>query len=216
MYEKNDNTIYDRFIKRPLSYSQLSSWEWDKEEWYQQYIRNKPRGKNSAMNAGNIIGDSIGTPHSLVPNLTPPGTKEFALNANLNGIYIVGYADHFCPVLRELHENKTSTNRKRWTQGTADKHKQFDMYCLMLALKHDIAPEDVTLYLNYIPVIEGQDMKYYLPNPAEYSQFRTYRTTEQITAFAKFIENTVADMHRYTIEREAQDGIMKTPTQVGN
>jgi hypothetical protein len=197
--------MLDRFIKRPLSYSQLSAWDYSKEEWYLRYILNKPFGKNSAMNAGNIIGDSIGTEKSLVPDLVPPGIKEFRLTANIGDIYLIGYADHYCPDTKVLHENKTSTNRKKWTQGAVDRHKQLDMYCLMLALTHETAPEDVEIYLNYIPVIEAADMRYYLPDPVEYKQFRTYRTTEQVDAFAKEIQETVEQMHEYIERRKGGD-----------
>jgi len=174
-----------------------------------RYVLNKPFQGNSATNAGNIIGDSIGTEKSLVPDLQPLGVKEFRLEARLGDIYMVGYADHYCPDTKVLHENKTSTNRKKWTQGAVDKHKQLDMYCLMLALTHDVAPEDVELYLNYIPVIEGQDLRYYLPDPVEYKQFRTYRTTEQVHQFAKDIEQTVEDMHRYMVERQKKSDIVE-------
>jgi hypothetical protein len=203
--------MYDRFIKRPLSYSQLSSWDYSKEEWYKRYVLNYPYTTNSAMQCGNIIGDSIGTDKSLVPNLNPPGIKEFRLTAHLGDIYMVGYADHYCPETKVLHENKTSTNRKKWTQGAVDKHKQLDMYCLMLTLTHDTAPEDVEIWLNYIPVIEAQDLRYYLPNPAEHYSFRTYRTSEQILNFAKDIEQTVEDMHRYILERQAKGAIVESP-----
>lgn len=207
--------MLDRFIKRPLSYSQLSTWEYSKEEWYRRYIIGQPFKSNGAMNAGTLIGDSIGTDKSLIPALQPPGIKEFRLEARIDDIYIIGYADHYCPETKVLHENKTSTNRKKWTQGAVDRHKQIDMYCLMLALTHDTKPEDVEIYLNYIPVIEGQDMKYYLPDPVEYRQFRTYRTTEQVMAFADEIQKTVEDMHRYIVERQRKSAIVEEPAIVG-
>lgn len=194
--------MLDRFIKRPLSYSQLSCWDYNKEEWYKRYIIGQPYKTNSAMNAGNVVGDSIGTEKSLVPDLVPPGVKEFKLTAQIGDIYLIGYADHYCPETKVLHENKTSTNRRKWTQGAVDRHKQLDMYCLMLALTHDTAPEDVEIYLNYIPVIEGQDMKYYLPDPVTYRQFETKRTTEQIEAFAKEIQSTVEEMHEYVTQQK--------------
>ena len=194
--------MLDRFIKRPLSYSQLSCWDYNKEEWYKRYIIGQPYKTNSAMNAGNVVGDSIGTEKSLVPDLVPPGVKEFKLTAQIGDIYLIGYADHYCPETKVLHENKTSTNRRKWTQGAVDRHKQLDMYCLMLALTHNTAPEDVEIYLNYIPVIEGQDMKYYLPDPVTYRQFETKRTTEQIEAFAKEIQSTVEEMHEYVTQQK--------------
>lgn len=191
-----------RFIKRPLSYSQLSSWEWNKEEWYQNYIKNKPRGKSAAMEVGNIIGDSIGTPQSLVPDLNPPGIKEYPLRASLGDIHLVGYCDHYCPDTLELNENKTAVNPKKWTQSSVNKHGQLTMYALMLFLKYDIVPEDLTIYLNYIRVIEGADMRYYLPNPVEFKRFPTKRTGEDILKYSEYIIETVDSMETYIKEHD--------------
>lgn len=192
----------ERFIKRPLSYSQLSCWEWNKEDWYQNYIKNKPRGKSSAMEIGNVIGDSIATENSLVPDLNPPGIKEYPLTAQLGDIYLVGYCDHWCPNTLELNENKTAVNPKKWTKSSVDKHGQLTMYCLMLFLKYGIVPEDITIWLNYIRVIEGPDMRYYLPSPIELKRFQTKRTGEDIAKYTEYIIQTVADMEEYVINRD--------------
>ena len=195
--------FYRRFILRPLSYSQLSAWEYNKDEWYERYILNKRTPANSAMRAGTIIGDSIGTDKSLVPLLTPPGVKEYELRASLGDIHIVGYCDHYCPLTHTLHENKTSTNRKKWNQKSVDEHKQLDMYALMLFLTHDVLPNDLTIYLNYIPVIEGADMRYYLPDPVEFYQYPTRRTDEHLVNMTRYIENTVEDMCAYAIHKDS-------------
>ncbi len=154
------------------------------------------------MEVGNIIGDSIGTPKSLVPDLNPPGIKEFKLEASLGGIHMVGYCDHYDPETLELNENKTAVNPKKWTKSSVDKHGQITMYCLMLFLKYNIPPEDLTIYLNYIRVIEGSDMRYYLPNPVEFKRFPTTRTSEQLLQYATYIEHTVGLMNDYIMHRE--------------
>lgn len=198
------SNFYKRFILRPLSYSQLSAWEYDKNEWYERYVLGKKSSHNSAMRAGTIIGDSIGTDKSLVPLLTPPGVKEYELRASLGDIHMVGYCDHYCVDTMVLHENKTSTNRKKWNQKSVDEHKQLDMYALMLFLTHDVHPDDLAIYLNYIPVIEGADMRYYLPNPVEFYQYPTRRTEKHIVTMTEYIEQTVENMWQYTAERESE------------
>jgi len=194
--------FYKRFIVRPLSYSQLSAWEYNKDEWYERYILNKKTPANSAMRAGTLIGDSIGTEKSLVPLLTPPGVKEYELRASLGDIHIVGYCDHYCPDTKTLHENKTSTNRNKWNQRSVDEHKQLDMYALMLFLTHDVLPDDLKIYLNYIPVIEGADMRYYLPDPVEHYSFQTSRSEKHLVDMTRYIENTVEDMCAYAVHKD--------------
>lgn len=194
-------TFTDRFTTRPLSHSQLSSWEYNKDEWWDNYILGKRKAPNPAMEFGTVVGDSIGTPGSLVPALIPPGVKEFELSANLGPIRIVGYADHYCPDTRVLHENKTSDNPTRWDQKKVDGHGQLTMYALMLYLRDKVKPEEIQMFLNFIPVERGSDMVYKMPEPVVFHQFKTKRTTLDIVNYGIYIKKTVAAMEEYYNER---------------
>lgn len=191
--------MYERFKTRPLSHSQLSSWEYNKDAWYRSYILGKRDPANAAMLFGSVVGDSIGTPQSLVPDLVPPGVKEYALEANLGDIRIVGYADHYCPDTLVLHENKTSDKEDRWTQKKTDQHPQLTMYALMLFLRDKVKPEDVEMWLNFIPVeIGGLTLdQYRMPTPPRYTSFKTRRTTHDIMAYSSYVVQTVKDMDEY-------------------
>lgn len=193
----------DRFKKRPLSHSQLGSWEWDKEQWYNNYILGIREPATPAMKFGNVVGDSIGTKKSLVPDLQPPGVKEYKLTGNLDDIYMIGFADHYCDKTLVLHENKTSDNLKRWNQKKVDSHTQLDMYLLLLFLSERIKPEDVEVYLNFIPVERGGDMIYRVPEPPVYHQFKTKRTSVDLLKYSQYIVDTVKEMEQYAKEREA-------------
>lgn len=189
-------TFTDRFKTRPLSWSQLSSFEYSPKEWHRRYIRNKPEPPNAAMLYGSKVGDSIGTPNSLVPTLTPPGAKEYELRANLGPIHMVGFCDHYCPDTLVLNENKTTDNPDKWNKKSVDTHGQMTMYALLLFLQNKTKPGDVTMYLNYIPVfIKGVD--YALPTPPTYTAIPTERTTADIMNFVTYVKNTVKAMEDY-------------------
>ncbi len=192
-----------RFKHRPLSYSQLSAFEWSREEWFNKYVLDIKEPPTPAMEFGNIVGDSIGTSQSLVPDLVPPGVKEYELSAKLGDIILIGFADHYCPDTKVLHENKTSDNPTRWDQAKVDKHTQLDMYALMLFLKEKTKPEEITMFLNFIPVVRGGDMIYRVPEPVIYHQFPTKRTTADILRYATYITNTVKKMEEYYVTRTA-------------
>lgn len=184
-----------------MSYSQFSSWEYDKEQWYTKYILGIQEPANPAMAFGNTIGDTLGTPSSLVPQLAVvPGIKEYEMRANLGKIKLIGFADHYCPKQYILNENKTSQNATRWTQETVDAHTQLDMYALLLFLQDKVKPEHITMRLNYIPVIENQDFTLSLTNPVECYHFNTKRTTEDITRYAAYVQETRKEMWRYAHE----------------
>jgi hypothetical protein len=188
----------DRFKTRPLSYSQLSSFEYSPKEWHKRYNLKEPDPPNAAMLFGSRVGDSIATPDSLVPSLTPPGVKEYEMRANLGPIHIIGFADHYDPETLVLNENKTTDNPKKWNKKSVDAHGQMTMYALLLYLQNKTKPEDVTMYLNYIPVLVGNDFQYYLPTPPTYTAIPTRRTTTDIMRYVQYIKDTVEAMEAYT------------------
>lgn len=186
-----------RFDQRPLSYSQLSSFEWSPAEWYETYILGKKKEPNAAMLFGSKIGDQIGTDENPIPGMNLPGVKEYELRANLGPIKLVGYADFYCPDTLILNENKTTDKPDKWNKKSVDAHGQMTMYALLLFLQNKTKPEDVTMYLNYIPVFVGNDFQYYLPNPPTYTAIETRRTTTDIMRYVQYIKDTVSKMEEY-------------------
>lgn len=190
----------DRFKTRPASYSFFNSWEWNKDEWYDNYILGKRKEANDAMLFGSLIGDAIGTLDNPIPGLDPAGVKEYEFKASLGDVHLVGYADHYCPIHKILNENKTSDNTTRWTQKTVDDHTQIDMYLLMLWLSKKVKPQEVTVFLNFIPVrIVG--VGYKLLEPPIFTTFKTKRTMRQILEYGAYIQKTVALMEAYVESR---------------
>lgn len=189
--------LSSRFDTRPLSWSQLSSFEYDKKEWYETYILGKKKEPNAAMLFGSKIGDQIGTDENPIPGMNLPGIKEYELRANLGSIKLVGYADFYCPDTLVLNENKTTDKPTKWNQKSVDAHGQMTMYALLLFLQNKTKPEDVTMYLNYIPVLVGNDFQYYLPTPPTYTAIPTKRTTKDIMNFVTYVKDTVAAMEAY-------------------
>lgn len=184
-----------RFLKRPLSYSQLSSWEWSKEGWYQSYIKGERTSPNSIMLAGSRIGDAIGT-ESCPIGLNPPGVKEYGITTVIEDIPLVGYFDHYCNKTRVLHENKCSDNKSRWTQGKVDKHSQIDMYLLLLREAEGVDPESVSCQLNFV-LLKPVGVGYTLHEPPVVRSFKTSRTNEQIDAYLASVKETVKAMQAY-------------------
>ncbi len=187
----------DRFIIRPLSYSQLSSFEYSPREWYKRYVLLQPDPPNAAMLFGSLVGDSIATDNSLVPTLTPPGVKEYELRASIGDIRLIGFADHYCPDTYVLNENKTTDKPGKWNQKSVDAHGQMTMCALLLFLQDRVKPEDVTMYLNYIPVEVGGDFQYRLPTPPTYTAIPTRRTTADVLRYVGYVQETVKRMEAY-------------------
>ena len=187
----------DRFKTRPLSWSQLSTFAYNKDDWYKRYVLNEADPPNAAMLYGSVVGDSIGTEKSMVPTLVPAGVKEYELRGNIDKIHMVGFADHYCPNTLVLNENKTTDKPNKWNQKSVDQHGQLTMYALLLFLQDRVKPETVTMYLNYIPVEVGNDFIYRLPDPPTYTAIPTKRTTLDILNFITYVQKTVVEMEAF-------------------
>lgn len=193
-----------RFIKRPLSHSQLESIKWSEDEWFENYILEAKKESNPAMRFGSLVGDSIGTFKSMVPQLVPPGVKEYEMRGyisdDLGDIHMIGFADHYCNQTFVLHENKTSDNRKKWNKKSVDEHTQLTMYALLLHIQDKIKPDDIKMQLNYIPVrIVGTT--YRLSDPPEVISFATKRTNTQVIQYVGYVKEVVKKMDKIIIEK---------------
>ncbi len=194
-------TLILRWKRRDVSWSQISSWYYSKSTWANSYLFRHPFTPNAKMLFGNYVGDTLGLgkEKSLIPELEPHlyGTKEYELRATMNGLHLVGYCDHYCPSKLILNENKTSVNEERWNQKLVDDHGQLTMYALMLLLSEKVVPEDVTMWLNFIPAVEGRYGVIKLPDPPQFTRFETKRTTKEVLLFGKHIRKTLEDMEDY-------------------
>ena len=191
-----------RFLKRPLSHSQLSSWEYSKEDWFRRYVKGEKFEGNAATRFGNVIGDQLGTPESPIPELSEQGIKEYTARGVIGDIHLIGHLDGWCPDTLTLHENKTSETKGRWTQGKADKHKQIDMYLLLLHQQDGVAPEDVTCYLNFIQT-RPTGLGYRLHKEPKWRQFRVATKSQaDLEAYSEYVVKTVEAMAEYIEQQE--------------
>ena len=203
MHPKKIDAI-DSWKQRAVSWSQLSSFKYSKQQWYNKYILNQADAPNDNMLFGSIVGDSLGTPESMVPKLDPHlvGTKEYELHVKLNDNLLLGYCDHYCPDTKVLNENKTSQKLDRWNQKQVDAHGQLTMYALMLFLKEGTKPEDVDIWLNFIPVFENNDAQLQIVSADTFHRFNTKRTTMQCLQFGADIDKQLKLMENYAVSTD--------------
>lgn len=186
-----------KWKERDVSWSQLSSWKFSKDQWFNKYILGISEEANQAMLFGNTVGDTLGLPNSMVPDLNPHlvGVKEYTVRAPMGDLFLIGHCDHYCPDTKTLNENKTSQTEGRWNQKLVDEHGQLTMYALLLFLKEKVKPEDIEMFLNFIPVYP--DGFFLTVHPEEFYRFPTKRTTAQVLLFAAQINKTLKEMETY-------------------
>lgn len=183
---------------RPLSWSQISAFSYDPDQWYRRYVLGEKTASTPAMDFGKTVGEEIAKGISLIPVTRLP-YFEYKLEAEMEDIPLVGYVDSYEPHTKLL-EYKTSQKNTTWTQEKVDAHKQLDMYALMIFLKYAINPKDIHLRLEYIPVRENGDFTFSWTgeNPIGWD---TKRTLVDILKFGNEIKKTLEDMKAYASSR---------------
>lgn len=188
--------IFDK--TRPLSWSSLSSFWWDKEEWFNKYVLHFEQTITNEMEFGKLFAKSIEEGTCQVPELMQhlTGKKEHPFNAMFGKIPLVGYADDFDPItFKRLEEVKTG--KKPWTQTRANDHGQFDMYLLMNYITNKIKPEEVACRLHWLPTQQNGDFSISFIQPVRVHTFTTKRTMKQILGFGMKINKTYREMEEF-------------------
>lgn len=189
---------------RALSWSAISSFEYDKREWYDKYVLGKKQRETAEMKFGKIIGERLATDPTFLPEVPRLNTFEHPFNVVFDGIPLVGYADAFCmKSKKKLYEFKTGV--KKWSQDRVDKHGQIDMYLLMHFITNRIPPEEVECLLVWLPTKRNEkgnfDVDISLVEPVVPQIFKTKRTTADILRFGARIKKTYKEMLEYAESR---------------
>ena len=188
-----------RFPK--MSWSSISAWEWNKEEWYQRYYLGIRGESNSAMEAGRIIGERLATDKKYLPEVKRPGVAEYMIHTKFNDIDILGHLDFWDSKTKTLTEIKTTQNKKRWTVQSVKDHGQISFYALLLFLKHDIRPDELKINLVSIPVqMEGDFEVRRSKEPIQI--FETKRTMMEVLEFGVKIKKTFGEMKAFIHSKE--------------
>ena len=195
----------DKLKSRPLSWSSISSWEYNKEEWARKYLTDCEHTTNAEMEFGKKIGKKLETDPTYLPMIPRHSKMEHPFSVSLSGITLVGYADSFCDkTFKKLGEYKTGV--KEWDKKRVDEHGQLTMYLLMNYITNKIKPEDVEVQLVWMPTKREEtgtfDVKISFVEPIEENIkiFNTKRTMKDILKFAVYIKKTYKDMEKFALK----------------
>jgi hypothetical protein len=184
------------FKQRALSWSSISSWEYDKEKWAAKYLDGIQDPPSKEMLFGNEVGGKLASDPTFLPDVPRYAQFEKKLEGKIGTINLLGFIDSFCPTGKHVHEYKTSSNVKKWNQKSVDTHGQLDFYLLLIYLNYKLPPESVNVALHYIPVEEGNDFNMKLSN-APIQSFSTKRSTMDIIKFGAKLKKTFDKMCKF-------------------
>lgn len=190
---------------RPFSWSAKSSFDWDKEQWYQKYILGIKQPDSPELLFGKKFADSCEIRKPLAP-VTLLSVVEHEFRFRLGDIPIIGYADTFEKKTKD-HTGEFKTGVKIWDQKRVDNHGQISLYALGNYLLEKIKPEKCRFFLEWIPTRKvprknndysgfDYDIDFRDIEPMVI-HFETKRTTRQVLEFGVEIKNTLREMEQY-------------------
>lgn len=175
---------------RPISWSNISLFEYDKNLWYKKYVLGEEQPTNKEMKFGKMIADSMQTDSPIVP-FVKYSNVEFELKGKFGDIPLIGFIDTYEPH-KKLREYKTG--KRLWDQKRADTHKQIDMYLFMIFLLYGVKPEDIEIYLDWAETVENGDFTISLKEPVEIKSFKIEKTTDDILKFGVYLNKIYKEM----------------------
>ncbi len=199
--------LIKKWKERDLSWSQISSFEYDPERWYQKYILGIEEPKTAELIFGSEVGKKLETDPTFLPQIERHNKMEHPFSCFFMDIKLIGYADSFCTMTKKkLNEFKTGV--KPWDQKRVDQHGQLTYYCFMHYLMTRIKPEDMEITLWWMPTkrTETGDFKVKIefvePIENNIKMFRTKRTMNDILAFGARVKKVLIEMETYAKDHE--------------
>ncbi len=198
----------EKLNSRPLSWSSLSSWEWNKEEWAKKYLEGIETPPNAEMVFGSKVGKRLETDPTYLPMIPRHCKMEHEFKVNIGGVDLIGYADSFCTVTnKKLLEYKTS--RPGWDKKKVDNHHQLTLYVLFNYITNKIKPEDVEIKLVWMPTQRKEsgnfevDISFVEPIEKNIVIFETKRTMIDILKFAAHVKKTFKEMQKFALAHKS-------------
>jgi len=180
------------FKDRPLSWSAISSFYYNPEDWYDKYILNIKGKTTPEMEFGKLFAKSCEERKPLAP-VTLYSITEHPLKVDFGGIPLIGYLDTYEPV-KAFIDHKTGA--KKWDSKRANEHGQLKMYSLMLYLLYKVKPEDLQVGIEWVQT-QKKDNIVTLVEPIIVHRFDVKITMADILKFGNYIKVTVDKMQRY-------------------
>lgn len=180
--------------KRPLSWSQISCFEWNKEVWYKRYILNEKQDENQAMKFGKMIGEKLAGDSTFMPAIPRYHIYEYKLLGRIGDIHMIGFIDGFDLKKKLLMELKTG---KKWDKKKAETHGQIDLYCALLYIMHKIDPEDLDIRLIWLETEETGDFETRFIKDMEPVVFKVKKSMVDVVNMLARVKRIYSEMEEF-------------------
>ena len=181
---------------RPLSWSAISSFAYDPEQWFEKYVMGKVEKPNKEMIFGKMVGEKLASDPTYLPEVPRLGTYEKELRVMFNKIPLIGFLDN-SDEIEKLDHQEFKTGKKPWTQKRANEHGQITLYSMLRYITDKIPPEEQHWNLIWLPTCETGAFEIEFVPDMKPVIFTTKRTMADLLKFGAYIMKTTDEMRKY-------------------
>lgn len=148
-----------------ISWSQLNLWETSRSQYIKRYFENESMFETKELKFGKNFSEIVEEQNffgasekekAIFSRLTVHNKTEVELNANIDGINLIGFLDTAeVKADKVLKFREYKTGKVEWTNKRATQHGQLYFYSLMVRENTGKLPESV--YLDWIPTQENEN-----------------------------------------------------------
>lgn len=188
---------------RPLSWSNVNSFEYDARQWYDNYILGI-RQTSPEMTFGSMVDKRLQDDPEYLPHVPRYPLMQHKMRANIGDLPLIGVPDGLDFENRILSDYKTG--KKAWDQKRTNDTGQLKFYLLLIYLTEKIRPGEFKCLIHWLPTAYQSDFTigFRNPNDPELFTFATSHTLPDILHFANYLKDTYALMQRYVKQRQSQ------------
>ena len=194
--KKQKFSIIDFLASRPLSWSALSSFEYDPEQWYQSYIVGV-RQQSKEMDFGSWVDKKIQEDPTFLPTLPRYPVMQQKFVVRYADIPLVGLLDGYSKDPHKIWDYKTG--KKAWDQERADETGQLTFYALLNFITNRVKPEETEFGIHWMPTKDNGDFTVGFVDDIENNikSIATKRSMVDLLKFGQRIRKTVNAMEKY-------------------
>jgi len=181
-------------LSRPLSWSAISSFEWNPEQWYQSYVLGI-RTTSPEMEFGSYVDKRLQKDPTFLPDVPRYPLMQHLMEAKFGKIKLKGLPDGLDLDNFILADYKTG--KKAWDLKRTQETGQLKMYLLLIWLTEKIPPEKFTCRIHWLPTCVKPDLTIGLIEPCVCQTFEVKITMQDILEFGVRINKTYAAMQEY-------------------
>jgi hypothetical protein len=194
-YKKKDEFKVNFWKEKSMSYSQISSFLWNKEQWYETYVDPAIFQTSPELEFGSSVDLKLQRDPKFLPQIERLELMQHKMRVVFDGISLVGIPDNLSIKRRLLQDFKTGRNP--WTHDLAKKTGQLKIYLLLLYITEKIDPSEFTCSIIWLPTYKTEEDVVNFVKPFAVQKFDVQHTLGEVLSYWKEVKKIRKQMEEY-------------------